>query len=75
MRLKMRARADDNWILFVKLTSQLGSGAHPGSTQGTSTPASIMLLIGLVWRSLDHICNNDGFATTHKRVLTSEGQV
>jgi hypothetical protein len=26
-----------------------------------------------VLRALDHICNDAGFATTHKRVLTSEG--
>jgi hypothetical protein len=25
-------------------------------------------------RALDHICNDDGFATSHKRVLTSEGK-
>jgi hypothetical protein len=45
----------------------------------TSTPASIMVLIGPArttmscWRWSARICNDAGFATTHKWVLTSEG--
>ena len=47
----------------------------PGTT---SSPASTMPLNWTsahdhVLRALDRICNEAGFATTHKRVLTSEG--